>query len=284
MVKHWMHCLLFALSIFLMSACSREPSQQAQGYIEGRYTYMATSVSGVLTDILVTRGSQVKKGQTLFILEAQPESDVYNAAVENLKQSVAARDESAANLVYNKLTFERNAILVKKNALQQSQLDNARAIYDANVAHLAQLDATIASSTATLAQAKWSKDQKIITAPLDAIVFDTYYRLGEYTTANQAVLSLLAPGDIKAIFYISEMDLANVHLNDKVSVQCDGCKNPFTGHISFISPTSEYTPPVIYSADTNYKLVYRIEAEFAKQDAYNLHPGQPITVMYHIHD
>lgn len=283
MVKTYINYLLIGSIIFLAVGCSRQSTHEAQGYIEGRYTYMATPVSGILRQIFVARGTTVKQGQKLFVLEEQPESDAYDAAVENLKQSINARDAIVANLVYAKLTYERYKILVPKNAIQQSQLDNAKSNYDAMIAQLAQANANIASTTATLAQAKWTKEQKIVYAPVDAIVFDTYYRLGEYTLANQPILSLLAPADIKAIFYIAEADLGNIHLNDDVSVHCDGCNKDYIGHVSFISPTAEYTPPVIFSTETNEKLVFRLEAEFSIQDAMNLHPGQPVTVMYHPH-
>jgi len=202
--------ILFASLIFLAS-CSPPPNR-AQGYIEGRYTYMTTSVSGILKKILVARGSRVKQGDTLFELEQQPESDLYDAAVDNLTQAKASRDATLANLAYAKITFERYKVLVVKNAIEQSQLDNARSIYDATVAQLAQVGANINSLTATLAQAKWVKDQKSLTAPVDAIVFDTYYRIGEYTQANQAILSLLAPADIKAIFYVAEPALSGLKI------------------------------------------------------------------------
>lgn len=285
MTQHgWKYILVICPLLFMMSSCSRHPSKEAQGYMEGRYTYMATSVSGVLRQLTVARGSQVKAGQLLFVLEEQPESDAYQAAVENLKNAVAARDATQADLEYARLTFERNKILVPKHAIQQSELDNARSRYESLLAQLAQANANIASSTATLAQAKWTKDQKMIRAPVDAIVFDTYYRIGEYTIANQAILSLLAPADIKAIFYIAQTDLGSVRLNDKVSVRCDGCTKEYTGRISFISPSAEYTPPVIFSNQTNEKLIYRIEAEFAPKDAYQLHPGQPVYVTYFPHE
>lgn len=274
--------LIFLLLI--LSSCSRHHEREAQGYMEGRYTYMATSVPGVLKELLVARGSFVKAGQKLFVLEAQPESDEYQAAVENLKQSVSARDAIVANLAYAKVTFERNQILVPKGAIQQSALDNARSNYSALIAQLAQANANIASATATLAQARWTKEQKVISAPVDAVVFDTYYRIGEYTTANQAILSLLAPGDIKAIFYVPQTDLGSIQLNDKVSVRCDGCSKNYSGRISFISPSAEYTPPLIYSNETNEKLIFRVEAEFAAKDAYHLHPGQPVYVTYYPHD
>lgn len=275
--------LPFLLCISLCTSCSRQDQKLSQGYIEGRYTYMATSVSGVLKKLGVNRGDNVKRGQLLFILVPQPESDAYRAAVESLKESISARDAIAANLEYAKLTYERYKILVPKNAIQQSELDNARSKLNSNIAQLAQANAAIASSEAQLAQSKWTKDQKVITAPVDAIVFDTYYRLGEYTTANQAILSLLAPADIKAIFYVSQPDLGALKLGDIVYVKCDGCNDVYQAKISFISPTAEYTPPLIYSEQTNYKLIFRVEAAFKPADAVQMHPGQPISVKYKSH-
>lgn len=269
-----------AIFVWILSGCSGQSVEDAQGYIEGRYTYMATSVSGILKELLVARGTEVKQGQLLFVLDEEPELDLYNAAQENLKQSVAARDAVIPNVEYSKLMMERYQVLVPKNAIQQSTLDNAKALYHSNEAQLAQAEATIASSTATLAQTKWTKDQKRVYAPVDAIVFDTYYRLGEYTEANQAILSLLAPADIKAIFYIREKDLGKVRLGETVTVTCDGCKTGYPAKISFISPSAEYTPPVIYSETTSPKLIYRIEAEFAPIDAIQMHPGQPVIVKF----
>ncbi len=264
----------------LLCGCSDKASREATGYVEGRFTYIATSVSGVLKQLLVARGAQVTKGQVLYALEEEPESDAYNAQIETLKQAIAGRDALEATLVYNKLTFERYKVLVPKNAIQQSELDRAKSNYDAALAQLVQAKANIAATTATLAQSKWTKDQKIGFAPIAAVVFDTYYRTGEYTLAKQAILSLLAPADIKAIFYVPQPQLGKLALSKPVQVRCDGCDKWLRGHISFISPNAEYTPPVIFSNDTNSKLIYRIEAEFAPQDAVRLHPGQPIRVRY----
>lgn len=280
MIK-WIINLSRLLLIFLLvSSCSGSPSNQVQGYIEGRYTYMATSVAGVLKEIAVVRGSQVKKGQKLFILEEQPESDAYQNALENLRQAEASRDSIVANLAYAKITFERYKILVPKKAIEQAQLDSAKSTYDSTLAQLAQANANIAASQATVSQTRWTKEQKVISAPVDAVVFDTYYRLGEYTIENQAILSLLAPSDIKAIFFVEQPALGGMRLGDKVTVRCDNCSKTYEGRISFISPTAEYTPPLIYSNQTNAKLVFRIEAEFAPKDAVQMHPGQPVTVTY----
>ena len=269
--------LIIILSIFIFS-CSRG-SETAHGYIEGRYTYLSTSVSGALKEI-VQRGARVKKGQLLFTLDEQPESYVYDVAKQNYEEAIDVRDAINANLAYAKVTFERNKILVQKRVTQQSVLDNAKANYDNYVAQLAQANTNIIETKAQWSQANWKLGQKKIYAPVDGIVFDTYYRLGEYTLADEAILSLLAPQDIKAIFYIPESDLSGIKLQDTVSVSCDHCSKAYQGKISFIAPNAEYTPPVIYSDQTRNKLIYRIEAEFSPQDAMHLHPGQPITVTY----
>lgn len=278
MIGKWHHLLLGIGCLLLLTSCSRS-SHEAQGYVEGRYTYMATPVSGVLERLLVERGTMVKAGTLLFSLELQPESDMARAAVENLEESIAARKGILANLEFSKLTYERYKILVPKNAIQQSQLDNAKSIYSANLAQLTSTDANIASLKATLAQSNWTLNQKQVRAPRDALVFDVYYRLGEYTIARQAVLSLLAPEDIKAIFFVPEADLGKIRLGAEVHVRCDSCET-LTGKISFISPTAEYTPPVIFSNQTSAKLIFRIEAKFKVEDAMKMHPGQPVLVTY----
>jgi HlyD family secretion protein len=279
MRSYWIFPSILFIAI-LLTSCSRQPDRVAQGYIEGRYTYMATNVSGRLIALFVDRGNSVKSREELFKLELQPESDIYKAATENLEKALAERDAITANLTYAKLTYDRYKVLVVKNAIQQSALDNARATFDSTTAQLNQADANIASLKATLAQTKWTMDQKSIFSPFDAIVFDTYFRIGEYVPADQAILSLLVPSDIKAIFYIYGRALGSIALNDKVFVRCDGCEKEYTGRISFISPSAEYTPPVIYSNETNVKLVFRIEASFDTKDAYHLHPGQPVRVRY----
>lgn len=273
------NAILFLFSFSVLTGCDQS-NHQAAGYIEGRYTYMATSVSGVLKKLLVKRGQQVQAGQLLFVLEQQPQSDEYNAAVETLRQSINARDAIAANLDYAKITFERYQTLVPKHAIQQSELDNAKSTYEATVAQLAQANATIAESQASLAKAKWTKDQKEVSAPVNARVFDIYYRLGEFAEAKQAILSLLAPVDVKAVFYVNAPALRQLQLNQKVFIHCEACKTSYAGRISFISPSAEYTPPVIYSLQTDEKLVFRIEAAFSPEVATQLHPGQPVTVTY----
>lgn len=274
--------LLPCLLLLSLIACSRQEQQQAQGYVEGRYTYIATPVGGKLNHLAIERGQMIKKDQLLFTLDEQPEIDQYMNALENLKQAIASKDVITPNLDFARLTYHRYQDLVAKKAIEQSALDQSQANYQAYIAQLAQAEGLIAANKAMVLQAEWSKNQKQVVAPLDAIVFDTYYRLGEYIAANQPVLSLLAPPDIKVIFFVSDIYLHNLSLGKEVKLACEGCENHLKGKISFISPTAEYTPPVIYSNETNNKLIFRVEAQLDRAQAIKLHPGQPIAVFFNI--
>ena len=135
-----------------------------------------------------------------------------------------------------------------------------------------------AAARAALAQAAWRLGQKSVAAPMDALVHDTLYVRGEWIPAGSPVVSLLPPQNIKVRFFVPESDFGRLRTGDLISVSCDGCGEPITAPVTYISPQAEYTPPVIYSRDTRTKLVFLIEARPAPADAARLHPGQPVDV------
>ncbi|MBS0359045.1 MAG: HlyD family efflux transporter periplasmic adaptor subunit [Proteobacteria bacterium] len=252
---------IIALIMLMMVSCQSQKT--LQGYVEGRYAYMAPNFSGVLTSLFVSRGDHVVVGQPLYVLEQQPESDIE-------KQSEAQKEQTIAQLELAKLTLKRYQELVRKNAIDQNAVDTAQSNVNA-------LTAQLASTNAMLTQARWSSSKKIVNSSQVAEVFDTYYMVGEYVQAGKPVLSLLPPNQIKFIFFIPEPQLSEIKLNEEVKITCDGCKKESKAKISFISPQAEYTSPLVYSNESRGKLVYRVEA-IPAEDPAQFHPGQPVLV------
>ena len=75
---------------------------------------------------------------------------------------------------------------------------------------------------------------------------------------------------------MQEAELPKITLGQTVSIRCDNCEKDIVARVSFISRTSEFTPPVIYSQDERSKLVYLIEAR--TDTPQNLRVGQPVNV------
>jgi HlyD family secretion protein len=257
--------MLFILFIMsLLFSCSHHSGKTLQGYIEGEYTYIGSGVSGTLFTLDVSRGQQITKNQLLFTLDPEPDKaimDAANATVGQLQAQVA----------FAKIQWERQQKLYIKNATDKASLDEAETTYTSNVKQLQ-------NAESTLIKEQWAFQQKTIYAPKSGYVNDTFYRVGEKVTANQPVLAMIAPENIKVLFYLPEKQLSRVHLGESITFACDGCEKTTHAKITYISSEAEYTPPIIYSQDTRYKLVYLIRADMPKNIAVLFHPGQPVDV------
>jgi len=269
---------IISLSLLLLG-CSLNEERTSQGYIEGLLTYISSSSSGYLDVLSVDRGYQVIQGSPLFTLTLQPDNHAYDAALQDLQQAKGNKADIDAKLQFAKVTLVRNKDLYKKGFVQKATLDQSQSDYDSLMAQQVEATSTINQKTAQLASNAWTMSQKNITAPKKGVVFDRYYRVGEYVASNQPVLSILSKDDIKIIFYVYQSDLSLLQLGKKVNTACDGDKWE-SATISFISPQAEFTPPLIFSNSTNAKLVFRIEARYASDQNVRCHPGQPVTVKY----
>ena len=83
-------------------------------------------VSGMITDILIEEGENVRKGQVLFIIAQTPYKAAYEIAVANVKSAEAAL--STAELIYesNKDLFEQDVVsefdlMTAKNSLTDAK-------------------------------------------------------------------------------------------------------------------------------------------------------------------
>ncbi|HTD03523.1 HlyD family secretion protein, partial [Undibacterium sp.] len=143
---------------------------------------------------------------------------------------------------------------------------------------IAAAERDIRIAEAQLAQSEWKVSQKVQKVPTDASVVDIYYREGEQVPAGNAVVSLLPPENIKARFFVPENQLGSLQLGQEVSLGCDGCGKPIAARITYVSPSAQYTAPIIYSKENRANLVFMLEARPSRQDAPRLHPGQPLEI------
>jgi len=303
-------------TVLLIVSCTNTKHPEVQGYIEGRYTYLSSALSGRLEKLIVSRGDRIKTNELIFVLDQQPETDQLKQAQKNfaqtqqilidlqkgqrqtvLDQIKAQRAQAVTVMQLDKKTLLRYQKLYTKHAIDKASVDAAQSNYQRDAKKIKELDAnlaeaksgarenqikaqqaTVEAAMADLKRAKWALAQKTMYAPISGFVFDTYYRVGEFVPANQPVVSLLAPENIKLIFFIPEPMLSRISLGEKIQFSCDGCKEKTLATISFISSQAEYTPPVIYSEATRDKLVYRVEAKIVPDIAIRFHSGQPVDV------
>ena len=188
--------------------------------------------------------------------------------------------------------------LFRQGFISQAKLDEARALYQRDLARVAEVDAQtktamtsvgrdeeiaaakreIDAAKAVLAQNDWKVAQKSMIAPAAGVIENTYFSRGEWVPAGQPVMSLLPPDKIKVRFFVPESLLGSTKIGQGVSLACSGCGAPIKAVITFIATQPDFTPPVIYSKDSRAKLVFYVEAKPTAEQAARLHPGQPVDV------
>lgn len=305
---------LWAIAASLISGCSL--GHHYQGYIEGEYVYLTSAFSGILKQLSVARGDSVKSGQLLFVLDPEPESSELIKAKQQLLQAQntladvekgqrntillsiqAQREQAKANLVLSKANLQRYRSLLKQGAIDQATVDQAQANYDHDLNMVNQYEANLAearlgareyqimaqqaavdAAQADVARYTWQLQQKSVKAPTSGLIFDTYYKVGEFVNDQQPVAALLAPENTYLVFYIPEPERSQLHVGQTVYFTCDACQGRASAIINYLSPQAEYTPPVIYSTESRSKLVYRVQARLPLEVARRFYPGQPVDV------
>lgn len=310
----WIKRLLFFLIIMMITSCNGSDHQQFSGYVEGENIYLASPFYGVLQHLYVQRGQPVKKGALLFNLDPNPQQiniAQMQADLEQAKNTLvdlqkprrlpeiaaieAQIEQAKAQIKLAELRVDRFQKLYVRNASDRDTLDAAQANlqqqqelkkqYESNLT-LAKLGSredqikaqvsAISSISEKLKEAQWELAQKTLYAPADGVIFDTYYNPGEFVIAQQSVLSLLTPENIRIEFFVPLGYLANIKLGQQITFDCEGCAINNPAVINYISPDAEYLPPLVYSRDNNSKLVFRIKAHINNPLAFK--PGQPVTV------
>jgi len=305
------------MAILVFFGLAQPDTMTYQGYGEGEYVLVAPQIAGTLETLDTERGQTVYKGDLLFTLEhadetaaleqAKAEADHAQSTLADLLKGkrpteidtlAAQRDQAGAALKLAAITYARDQQQFRVNAVSQATLDADKATLDQAKGHLAETEADvatgelstgrtdairaaeadIAADTAAVASAQWRLDQKTLTAPSDAFVFDTLYRPGEFIAAGQPVVSLLPAPNIRARFFVPEPQLASVPAGTEVKIHCDGCAELILAHVTYVSPQAEYSPPELYNQDNRARLLYLLEATPDEKPEL-LHPGQPVDVM-----
>ncbi|HEY6489439.1 MAG: HlyD family efflux transporter periplasmic adaptor subunit [Terracidiphilus sp.] len=312
----WTLLRIVVAAALLVAGCARKRTDAYQGYIEGKFVYVAAPVSGRLEHLAVARGETIAAGSPLFNLDHEPEASAQRQAQRlmsvaesrladlqlgkrpeeiavaraQLAQALAEKQEAGAILASDEAQFRAGGIAQTELIQAQGALDTSTArvkeleadlAVDALPARAEQIRAQadqVAADRATVAQSAWTLGQKDVSSPRQGLIFDTLYREGEWVADGNPVVQILPPENLELRFFVPESIVGKLRIRQSIRVQCDGCAPSLQATIRFISPQAEYTPPVIYSNENRSKLVFLVIAKPSAQEAQALHPGQPIEV------
>jgi HlyD family secretion protein len=212
--------------------------------------------TGVVTKVLVSRGQQVTKGESLIELDtrvATAEVSKAQAAIQEAKTQqqvleqggrIAERQQADADLSRTKLDLEAARKnyqtldrLVGKQAATRQELDAARqtveqlqlriqALEEHKKALVSGTDKEIAraklqEAESTAAIARTNLDLSIIRAPMDGTVYDFDLKQGSFVNAGDPIAKIGRLDRVRVTVYVDEPDLGKVRKGEVVNITWD---------------------------------------------------------------
>lgn len=286
------------------------------GNIEIRDVDLSFRVPGRLIRLLVNEGARVRGGELLANLdpstyqynfqEAKGQLDVAKADLARLTKGLRTQEITQAKAQLDaqqalasdlQVKLQRAEDLREKQFISAQELDTARHLYQqalANVNFAVQgyslakqgyRSEDIDQGYARVSQTQGASDiaqqqlnDTYLYAPQPGIIQIRVKEVGSMVASGTPIYTLSLVNPMYAQVYVAEPDLGQVKQGQKADVFIDSRPDkPYHGHVGFISPTAEFTPKTVQTAELRTDLVYRLRIVIDNADA-RLHQGMPVTV------
>jgi len=273
------------------------------GRIEATDVDAASKLPGRIASIEVEEGEYVEAGQVIArmdtqvlqaqVLQAQAQmrqaqnSQLTANAQVRLRESEKVTAQAIVRQRQAEVSAEqkrhaRSAILVKRNAMAQQQLDDDLARLQSTQAALAAAQSQVISAEAGIAaaQSQVIEAQSAVEATqasVERLQIDiedsqlkapraarVQYRIaepGEVIGAGGKVLNLVDLSDVYMTFFLPEQQAGRVALGAEVRLVIDAVPQyVIPAKVSYVASVAQFTPKTVETASEREKLMFRVKA------------------------
>ena len=305
--------VLFLLFLSSGCRDNDEDEIRATGTIEAVQVRIAPKVSSNVTHVLVDEGNIVTKGDTILFLDhstfdvhlrqakagvrlAQAQLDLLlkGARDEDIRSAEEALRQAEANYLLAREDLRRIRNLYDSLSVSRKQLDDAEARYTVasaqynaakqNLEKLRQFSrpeeiraqqARLEQALAAVDLAEKNIEDSYIISPVEGVVTNKLVEPGELIRQGAPVAVISKIDTVRLMIYLNTIDIGRVRLGQDVDVTIDAYPEKiFTGSITYISPTAEFTPRNIQTKEERVKQVFGVRVEIPNPDGV-LKPGLP---------
>ena len=235
---------------------------------------IAPKITAPITEFKVQRGSRVKKGQLLAVLENKDLDAQAKASQGNFEQADAGYitsvdatipqqlqkaqldlDAAKAAFEAQQRVYDSRKELFQQGALPQRDLDSAtvalaqaRGAYEVAQKQLADLQrlgkeqalksahGSRLSAQGQMLNAEAQLSYSQIRSPIDGVVTDRPLFAGDLATANQPILTVMNLSRLIAKCHIAQFDAAMLKVGNPAELAVAGLDEPIKGRVSLVSP------------------------------------------------
>lgn len=267
--------LNYSYSMLEATITSNNFTQGQLDNYKGIVSSQSSQINGAITaaETAAQNYHNAQSNSETTIASAQDGLEQARVALENAKLA------AANNLSTVRLANDRQI------ATAQSQLDNANKAVDVAKAQLASVTAPARSADIALAQGQISQaqanlasaqkqiDDSRLFSPLDGVVTQVNYEVGEqFSAAGKALIMVLVNNSFDIEVDVTEADINKIRVGNPVEITLDsfGEDTIFHGQVYFIEPAQTVIQDVVY---------YKVKISFSdSQEVKNLTEARQIPI------
>jgi membrane fusion protein YbhG len=280
--------ILLILSATFLS-CNKDIKADAYGNFEATEITVSAQAKGQLLSFKIDEGNLLKKQQTVGFIDTIPlylkkqqllaQNQIIYAKSKGVLSQIAVLK---AQLKTAQQNLERTQKLAKTKSATQKQLDAVSgqvAVLKQQIKSIETQNIAVVNEVKNLnVQLRQVEDQiakSFIINPVNGTVLTTYVEQSEIVTFGKPLYKIADLSTMKLRVYISESQLTNLKIGQKVTIKVDANKTmkSYKGIITWIASEAEFTPKIIQTKEERVNLVYAVKID-VKNDG-SLKIGMP---------
>jgi len=259
--------------LLLISSCNtNQKKEEFVNILEMDKTKLSFTVNGTIADMFCKEGDLVPQGIILakvdttdFHLEkidlqtsVRENNIALQIASEKLQIALSERD-------HIKLNYDRTKSLFESESATKQSLDDITELLKKAEQNckIGKLETEKLSTVARKIEISLQKVEKKIRdceirAPFTGRIEKIFFMKNEAVTAFHPVLELVNSEYLKVKIYLPISELTSIRVGDSMEIFASGIENFYSGKVSWISNTAEFTPKEILTPETRSSLVYAV--------------------------
>lgn len=296
----WMVALVvagaLALAAYFLTRTAALPPGfvTATGRLEATEVDVATKIAGRLVALKVREGDTVQAGQLVGEFDAVDVDAQLRAAQaqvqqaqETVREAHAGVRKSESDAVLAGRTLARSQELVQRGFVSGDRLDRDRSAQEGATAALnaarvrvAEAEAAVASAVARADSLRATVGETTLKAPITGRVLYRLAEPGEVLAAGGKTLTLLDLGDVYLNVFLPANEAGRIAVGSEARIVADAWPDEAVpAHVSFVSPSAQFTPREVETRNEREKLMFRVRLKvdpaWLQANAQRINVGMP---------
>jgi len=274
-----------------------------QGNIKTEETDLNSKIAGLVDQVLVKEGQEVKKGDTLIVISsesieakkhqaeaaaaaasAQYEKALNGARSQEVAQAKAAYELAEKTYQRVKILYEEEAVAANTYDQAYAQYTTAKEIYEmaekgAREEDKAAAEALVAQAEAAMEEVQSYLDDAIIKAPMDGIVTALNVNEGELVSSGMPLATLTSKEKPYVEINVKETELGLVHMGDSVDITIPAYPDElFQGKIVNVNQKPDFATKRATNNNGDFDILsYGVKIELVEIEK-DIYPGMTVMV------